>query len=181
VLNVTDYNGCTSTSSVNVLLYPAPAVPTITVTFDTLHSSAGLTYQWYKDGNIINGATSNSYIVPVNGNYTVVITDANGCTSVSVPYVFNSTGVNDIKNVSDKFMVFPNPATDELNITSKFGSSSSLNLDIIDIYGQVVYHYQLVNDNTTISLSTINSGIYLIRISNGETTVVKRFTKLSSN
>lgn len=48
----------------------------------TLNASFGDTYQWYKDGNIITGAQSNSYVATTAGNYTVEI-DSVGCINMS--------------------------------------------------------------------------------------------------
>jgi hypothetical protein len=42
--------------------------------------SAGLTYQWKKNGASISGATSSSYIATTTGSYTVVESGSSGCT-----------------------------------------------------------------------------------------------------
>ncbi len=48
---------------------------------DTLYSSTGNSYQWYTGGNAINGATDDFYVPSTEDFYSVVITDANGCTA----------------------------------------------------------------------------------------------------
>ncbi len=58
----------------------APAV-TVIQSNDTLYSSAGNSYQWYTGGNPINGATDDFYVPSTEDFYSVVITDANGCTA----------------------------------------------------------------------------------------------------
>lgn len=69
-----------------------PPTPTITpggaTTFCngnsvTLTSSSSNAYQWYRDNNIINGATSQQYVATISGSYTVQVTDANNCSSTS--------------------------------------------------------------------------------------------------
>jgi len=69
----------------------SPAQPTVTAggptTFCTggsvlLTSSAGTTYKWYSDGVLIPSATSQTYTATASAVYTVVITNASGCTSV---------------------------------------------------------------------------------------------------
>jgi hypothetical protein len=92
-VEITDANGCTATSAATaVTVNPLPAAPTISaggpVTFCaggsvTLSSTAATSYQWFESGNPIGGATSQSFIANASGNYTVEITDANGCTAVS--------------------------------------------------------------------------------------------------
>jgi len=41
------------------------------------------TYQWYKNTVIVNTATNHDYIANTAGNYTCVVTGANGCTATS--------------------------------------------------------------------------------------------------
>ncbi|HLP54771.1 MAG TPA: LamG-like jellyroll fold domain-containing protein [Fluviicola sp.] len=90
----TDANGCTSTDLNVTLVAPgAPSAPTITpdgpTTFCeggsvTLTSTAAASYQWS------NGETTQSITVNADGAFSVIITDANGCTSPSS----SSTTVN---------------------------------------------------------------------------------------
>ena len=41
------------------------------------------TYSWYRDGNLINGASGNTYEATSSGTYRSEVTDANGCTDQS--------------------------------------------------------------------------------------------------
>lgn len=86
-ISFTNQNGCTSNMlSVSLTAPSAPAAPTITAGGATsfcdggsvtLTSSTGTTYLWS------NGATTPSINVTNAGNYTVSITDANGCSSLA--------------------------------------------------------------------------------------------------
>ena len=88
----TTADGCTSTASAAtaVTVNPLPATPTIAAggptTFCnggsvTLTSSSATGNQWYLDGNVINGATSQQYSATASGNYTVKVTAT--CTSAA--------------------------------------------------------------------------------------------------
>ena len=91
---VTDDNGCTNESpSVSVTINPNPE-PIIEMkgsgtfceglsTFIGTGSIQGATYQWYRDGQSIIGATDNTYNVTETGLYQVRVTDANGCIGIS--------------------------------------------------------------------------------------------------
>ncbi len=78
---VTDANGCTDNDAINVTINTAPVValgPDITqcggpVTLDA--QNAGATYLWSTS------ATTQTISVPASGTYSVVVTDANGCTA----------------------------------------------------------------------------------------------------
>jgi len=103
---VTDMvNGCTSapSSATAVIVNPLPATPTITpgspTTFCeggsvTLTSSNATGNQWYLNGNPIGGASDQTYPANASGNYTVVVTDGNSCSSA--PSAATSVTVNPI-------------------------------------------------------------------------------------
>ncbi len=58
-----------------------PPTVTITQSNDTLYSSAGNSYQWFVNGNPINGATNDFYVPTAEDFYTVEITDSTGCSA----------------------------------------------------------------------------------------------------
>jgi uncharacterized delta-60 repeat protein len=89
-------NNCPVTSNgISVTINPLPNVPTITPTGTitscfggslTLSAPAGLSsYSWNT------GATSSSITVTQSGNYTVTVTNSNGCARNSAPYVVNAS------------------------------------------------------------------------------------------
>jgi gliding motility-associated-like protein len=152
-VKVANASGCQSASSVPtiVTVNALPAIPTITAggptTFCTggnvtLTSSIGSTYLWS------NGATTRSINVITAGNYTVKITNANGCQSaVSAATVVN---VNTVPVV--------NAGTD---ITIPNGTSTTINATVTGT-GPFTYSWspssQLINasikDPTTVNLAT---------------------------
>ncbi|HYW71219.1 MAG TPA: right-handed parallel beta-helix repeat-containing protein, partial [Pyrinomonadaceae bacterium] len=92
---VTDGNSCASPASIakTVTVNPLPPTPTITpggaTTFCQggsvdLSSSSASGNQWYLNGNPIGGATNQVYSATATGNYTVTVTDGNGCSSTSL-------------------------------------------------------------------------------------------------
>jgi hypothetical protein len=96
-VQVTDANGCQSAAStpVAVTVNPLPSTPTITAggptTFCsggsvTLTSSVGNTYIWST------GATTQSITVNTSGNYSVQVTNTNGC--ISAPSADMTVTVN---------------------------------------------------------------------------------------
>lgn len=88
----TNVAGCTSPVSLatDVTVNTLPATPTITAggptTFCadgslTLTSTTASTWQWYKGGVLIGGATNQTYLPTTTGTYTVVVTNSFGCFS----------------------------------------------------------------------------------------------------
>jgi PKD repeat protein/predicted secreted protein len=84
-------NGSTATAAAAVTVNPVPAQPTISAVGSLLTSSAATTYQWYFNGGLISGATSQTYTATQDGSYTVVVTNAYGCSNTSAPYNYNVT------------------------------------------------------------------------------------------
>jgi hypothetical protein len=85
-VEVANATGCSTLAPpVPVQVYPTPPVPVVTVRGDTLISSTGESYQWYRDGEPIPGATGMMLIVTEEGFYTVEHRNEIGCGSTSAP------------------------------------------------------------------------------------------------
>ncbi|MBS1644722.1 MAG: hypothetical protein JST36_06745 [Bacteroidetes bacterium] len=94
---VTNANGCKSLPSLPDTVYVNPA-PDVTITpagSNTICSgssvtlciptAANQTYQWYRNGSMITGGTSNCYTVNTAGTYKVTATNIlTGCTATSI-------------------------------------------------------------------------------------------------
>jgi len=74
-----------------------------------------------------------------------------------------STGTNDPKPENIDFNIFPNPASNYLNIEIN-NQREVISYTIFDVYGKV-YKIQTLSD-PTIDISDLNTGIYFIRIQN---------------
>ncbi|MEO8149378.1 MAG: hypothetical protein ABI723_17160, partial [Bacteroidia bacterium] len=78
---VTDTNGCSNADTINVVINPLPFVQlgndtstcNIPITLDA--GTGNVSYQWS------NGTTTQTIIVSVTANYSVVVTDNNGCSN----------------------------------------------------------------------------------------------------
>ena len=171
---VTDSHGCTASSSVDVTVNPLPTAPTISVTTDSLFSSAAFAYQWYVDGNIINGFTSQLCIPFQNGNYTVVITDVNGCTATSAGYQYNSTAIN-ISSGELHFEFYPNPAQNE--ITFNFQMRAEGVLIIQNLTGETLMYKKISEMKQVVNLNTLAPSVYIFQIISGDKIFRGRFIK----
>ncbi len=89
-VTVVNDKGCTGTSDASVVSnYPEPAITGDSTgcvgSVTTLSTGAYATYQWYRAGTFIDGATSQTYDAVQSGSYTVAVTDSLGCSGVSDP------------------------------------------------------------------------------------------------
>ena len=72
------------------------------------------------------------------------------------------------------YAVYPNPASDKLNIT--LPDNNIIELTITNINGQILKSVVL-NQNNTVNISDLPSGIFFININDGRKTTVKKFVK----
>lgn len=157
---------CSDTSAAVVVTENSiPAEPTISLNGADLVSNYATGNQWYLDGNIINGATGQSYTPLVNGNYTVEHTDANGCTSLqSTPYNVNSVGIEN--TVDAGVSITPNPSSGVFIVS--VNNQSAYQIEVHNSLGQLVYTAGTHGSTTTIDLQNHAAGVYTITITDGE-------------
>lgn len=77
--------------------------------------------------------------------------------------------------------VFPNPASDQLNLDFNLGSEMDLSISIIDVAGNKVSNvtsgiFRNGSNNLTTDVSTLDSGLYFLSISSKESTTSRRFS-----
>jgi len=73
-----------------------------------------------------------------------------------------TTGINEIQNLSINIKVYPNPATNDLHIDTKY--TEKLNVQMFDVTGKQVTSTISFSKSTIINTQLISEGIYFIRI-----------------
>jgi hypothetical protein len=90
--------------------------------------------------------------------------------------VQENLGVEDFESGSS-FNVYPNPSDSRLNIQLKQGIING-QIEIFDMLGKQVINHTLNSENlSTINISELNSGLYLIKVSFEGSSETKRFVK----
>ncbi|TND07460.1 MAG: PDK repeat-containing protein [Bacteroidetes bacterium] len=140
--------------------------PAITMQGNMLVCSipSGVTYQWYLNGNSIPGATSVSYTPAVTGNYTVEVTDANGCTFMSNVYSFT---VGIYERTAGSFSIYPNPAGESATIIGESMLPPGIIL-VRDITGRLVESIAVHAHENKLELNTaqLENGMYFLELLN---------------
>lgn len=161
----TTANGITTSSPAGITV-TAIIVPTPVISIDAnnkLMSSVANGNQWYLNGNIIIGATAQTYQPTQSGNYTVSDT-LNGCTSdLSTPYNFIITGIISLGN-NQYVKLFPNPVKNELNLNWNINGMPLLNIEITDLNGRQLLVRKNISSGTTVDVSQFAQGIYFMKI-----------------
>ena len=152
------YPNCASALSTNVAIANYSTTPTVyssgKLTFcnnDTtlLTASAGISYQWYNNGIIIPGATSQTYIADSAGQYYVAVTNQNNCTSNTSKVTINVNGAS-----------IPGLTSTAANICS--GNNATLTTSI----GYASYHWfingALIPNASSYNYTTQTAGTYTV-------------------
>ncbi|MDO9185136.1 MAG: T9SS type A sorting domain-containing protein [Bacteroidia bacterium] len=169
------FNGCSGTQVVTVTVDPA-ATANITQIENLLTSTPGTAYQWYLNGIIIPGATSQSHLASQNGNYTVTTTNATGCEATSNPFpIISFLGIskNDGTNV---ITIYPNPFNTSATLEIKGAvGNGNVALVVYDMVGREVKNIPLSNSQSnttqsgvsfTIDRNELSNGMYFYKVSN---------------
>lgn len=130
---------------------------------DTLFANQGfVSYIWYYNGNIINGATDYYYVATQNGDYNVISFDGNGCDIEAVAYNV-MVGIADLQLQS--VHIFPNPVKNIMHIQNVNGAEIS----IFNLLGDKVMH--LLPDaslkHAAIDVSEFSKGVYMVELKSG--------------
>jgi hypothetical protein len=153
---VTDANGCSSTSNSYTITEPNSIQNTASVTsvscFGSNDGSIDITvsggtspYSYFWS----NGATTQNVVSLLAGSYSVVVTDANGCSFTSISYTI--TEPNSIQN------------TAVVTSASCFGSNDG-SIDITVSGGLSTYSYIWSNGDVTEDVSGLVTGMYVVQI-----------------
>ncbi|NVO02532.1 MAG: T9SS type A sorting domain-containing protein, partial [Bacteroidetes bacterium] len=145
------------------------------VSFTDQSSSATTTWNWdFGDGgtSTLQNPTHNYAAV---GTYTVVLTISNGCISNSKTIMVTVNNVGIIENNSNEYIleIFPNPVTNSMSIQTMQNSL----IEITNLQGQVIKSIHNLDKTTTIDVSNLSNGLYLIKATSGKGIIVRKFVK----
>ncbi|HQA76544.1 MAG TPA: T9SS type A sorting domain-containing protein [Salinivirgaceae bacterium] len=77
------------------------------------------------------------------------------------------TEISDV-SISKSIMIFPNPAKNQITVNISDGNYQDLQIFIYDIQGKLQKTECLEPNNSTINISSLDSGIYILKISDNE-------------
>lgn len=127
----------------------------------------GYTYQWQRNNVDIPGATSNTYITTLTGNYKVIVTTG-VCEIASKKVKLNPhPRLGDVEDAT--IVVYPNPANENIYIQLPSSQiNSTFSLIISDLSGRTVYSENSISDESGLMhvhlQNSISSGTYIIQL-----------------
>lgn len=171
--NLTNAAGCDSTLTLNLTINTSPTMTVINNNDATITSSSADTYQWLdcSTGNAIAGATSQTFLVTVNGSYAVVGTSNAGCSDTSNCVTIDYMGLQEQSFMN--ITLVPNPTQDLVSI--QFDGSHII-LVIFDSQGKSLMS-QSINSGQQVSLVNFADGIYFFEFTTSKGLVIKKIIK----
>jgi len=168
--------GTGTPSTMAVTVNTKPVTPVITQNVNVLSSSSATGNQWYKDGIVITGATSQTYTIAEDGTYTVVVT-LNGCSSdVSNSIMVIYTGIADPD--AQVVSVYPNPTTGAFWLLINTQGPAVYKMEILNSFGAVVYKANQLEVNGTFKqyfdLHELAAGIYTLVLHSDSQRITKK-------
>lgn len=87
----------------------------------------------------------------------------------------NKTSVAAKNRVEPSLSVWPVPAKEILNVNYSFLPQDKTKLTVFDAKGRILINKEVHTVKTTLDTSTLQKGIYLLRLTNGKSTLTKKF------
>jgi len=160
-LNIVDMNGCSATANTNVVVNEIPVITftqtnilcngTSTGAIDITVSGGTAPFVYLWTGPVADPATEDQINIPA-GTYTVIVTDANNCTSAQV-----STEITELPPLLGTI-------TSRTNVTEPGGNDGSFTVE--GSGGTAPYMYSLESGpmQASGSFSTLTAGTYTVTV-----------------
>ena len=87
-----------------------------------------------------------------------------------------TTGINNYVTEND-ITIAPNPAVDNVNVTVKNENFQVSHLYVVDMAGRVVDAQNVQDNNISLNVNMLSSGMYFLRLTDGKNNVTTKFIK----
>ena len=139
------------------------------IELDVIGGNGNYSYEWS------NGSTDMNQYGLARGEYSVLITDEKGCTTEEFFTISGTTSLTENDFVKE-LNVHPNPARSIVNVELELENNSNSMMKVYSMTGQLVFT-ELVRGNkynTSIDVANWKAGIYILEISNSNSSVIKK-------
>lgn len=162
-VRVIDDGTCAKVSEeLTLVVNPLPGTQ-ITLDGYVLTAPIGATYQWFLDGNALDGETGRSIEANEGGVYTVEITSEGGCTVTSESVTATPILETSVSEVL--VMVYPNPSQGVFKLQFPNPNAKEHAINLVDDQGKSQWFRRgIMTNSVDIEVPNIIDGIYFARI-----------------
>jgi hypothetical protein len=130
------------------------------------------------DGEPINLIAYNGIELSIEAKYSMSLPNYNGSfasngASMIVDFTETVTGIGSASDLSQKVSVFPNPASDVVNVYYPM-ADGSVNVTFTNASGSMVMKQALQTEESQIDISNMQPGVYIVKFENKGSVVIKR-------
>lgn len=160
------------------LVAKAEGETTISLSWDAVDNAA--TYNIYQGTTKLITVTETTYLVTglqAETNYCFTVTALNGGgESVESNEACATTKGDGIAENTTAFNIYPNPVENELFLATEVSVEE---ISIYDIYGRqaMSQHVNMSTSQHVVDVTSLNSGVYFVKVVTSEGEIVKRFIK----
>jgi len=117
-----------------------------------------------------------------SGQYTITVTHKGNLVGSNQDYSLIVSGIDQNLSLANNDLgisIYPNPTADNLNFNLSNGNNEDLVVEIFDIQGRLVLFQEITNGNDefSVSLESLNSGLYLVKVTQDSKTITKKILK----
>ena len=113
---------------------------------------------------------------------SAVLILASGGTTQAVANTAEVVDANTLNPLKPSFVLYPNPVTDNFSIELTNSQTGKMNVQIINVSGQILHSLMLNKDiqstQFTLPASDLPKGVYFVQVHVGNWSDIKRFVKL---
>jgi PKD-like domain/Secretion system C-terminal sorting domain len=173
VITVTGINNCgvSNPGQLNIVVSDTPQVG-ITNHGDTLVASGANSYQWYLNGTLLQGATTQTYITTQSGLYTVVGVNSFNCEGTSAAFNYTYLSLSEVHD-NEMITLFPNPVNNGSFRLMADEKMIGRTMILYDATGRSVLKTTITGTSNQLNVNTLSSGVYLIEI-DGEFGLIRK-------
>ena len=165
---------CSATATITINVDNLPAIPQIIFDGVTLMTDLASSYQWLLNSDTIIGANNVSLVPIANGDYSVIVTNNAGCSTISNPFAVIISAIENI-DLMNTITIYPIPAKDIVNIEVKQNNAQPVLLTIYDAQGKQVWQqWQAVSGKVSVATTHLASGLYFLKAISGDKVAIHK-------
>jgi hypothetical protein len=172
----TTVNGCAGTDQVTVTVNATPlAIATVVSDLILTATPGAYNYQWINcaTGTDVPNASFATFNALANGTYAVIVSTPQGCADQSDCITIDAVSIDQITELA--MGVQPNPTSGELSITMP--TDLTAEAQVFDAQGKLVIDLTNVSNGSTLNLTNMTTGVYMIRITAADSVQTFRVVK----